>query len=147
MTNEEKYAQLLSQSAIATALETKKRGIKANFKPSKKHEEPSVFDMISENKSYDVMVVIEEFAKLANTSKQEMLGYSRKLPLANARHVLFCVLHDILKLSNPQIGRIFKRDPTTVLYSAERGRQIVDNNEFIIGHINKVLATAKFKEE
>lgn len=143
MTMEERYAQLLSQSAMATALETKKRGNKANYNSPSKQKDPCVFDMVREGNMHDINLIIEEFAKMANASKEEMLGFSRKLPLANARHVLICVLHDIVRMSNPQIGRIFARDPTTVLHSNERGRKIIEQNSFLLDHINQVLLKAR----
>jgi chromosomal replication initiation ATPase DnaA len=144
MTSEERYAQLLSRSALETALETKKRGVKANFKPAQK-KDPCVFDFVQEDNQHDINVIIDEFSRLSNSTREDMMGYSRKLPLANARHVLFCVLHDIVRMSNPQIARIFKRDASTVLHSSERGREIIDENKFLLEHINEILSKARSK--
>lgn len=128
---------------METALESKRRGNKANYKPPKQVEDPCVFDLVREDNMHDIHLVIDEFARMANASREEMLGYSRKMPLVNARHVLLCVLHDIIRLSNPQIGRIFKRDPTTILHSTKRGRKIINDNKFVLEHINQVLKKAR----
>lgn len=52
----------------------------------------------------------------------EIIGPSRKPRFAPARIELYGRLHDELGVSFPQIGRIFGRDHTTVLYGVRRWR-------------------------
>ena len=140
MTIEEKYALLLSRSAEETALEMKKRS-EANQDKQKERRDPCIFDFVQNNK-YNINIIIDEFCRLSNSTREEMMGYSRKMPLANARHVLLCVLHEMAQMSNPQIARIFKRDASTVFHSCERGREIINENKFLMEHINDALIKA-----
>ncbi len=138
MTDEERYAILLARSAAKTAIAMKRKADIAKAKAK-----PSIFDMVSENNSYDVMVIVDQFAELSNTTREGMLGNSRKMPLSTARHVLLYALHEIVGLSTPQLGRIFNRDHSTILNSVWAGRKIVSQNAFLKKHIDEAVEKAR----
>ncbi len=140
--DEELYAKLLAGSAIETRLAQKRRQITVPNQAAK-FKAASVFDQIGVGTSHDVMVLIEEFARMANTTSEEIVGSTRKAPIVNARHVMFYVMHEHLNMSNHQIGRICNRDASTVQTGRDSGQRIVEENKFLLKHIQEALEKAK----
>jgi chromosomal replication initiation ATPase DnaA len=140
--NEETYAQLLEQSARRTSL-----ALKANKIAEKKSKSFDgfihVFHEVRENNNHDIEVLLEEFANLSATTIDVLLSRDRTAVIANTRNVLFYVMHKYTGLSNPQIARIFQRDPSTVQTGRVRGKNIVDKNKFLVDVIQDALNKAK----
>lgn len=145
--DEKQYAILLAKSAAETAIAMNPKNTNRNNRPPLLKIKPSIFDMITENNSYDVMLIINEFANLSNTTTEEILGDSRKMPLCAARHVLIYALYETIGLSAPQLGRIFNRDHSTILNSIHAGEKIVFKNAFLKKHIDGAFEKAKLEYE
>lgn len=70
---------------------------------------------------YKPSEIIEITAEFFNTTTTELLGQSRKRPVANARQVAMYVMRELTELSYPEIGREFGgRDHTTVIHAVQR---------------------------
>lgn len=143
--NEEAYAKLLEQSAKRTSLAIKAK--KSEHKRDASIERlVCAFHEVRENNNHNITILIEEFAKLSATSVDVLLSRDRTEVVANTRNVLFYVMHKHTGLSNLQIARIFRRDPSTVQTGKFRGKDIVDKNKFLIDIINDALNKAKTEE-
>lgn len=64
--------------------------------------------------------IIEETAKYFNFSAQELTGKSRVSPIVNARQIAMYLIKQLTNLSGPEIGKLFNRDNSTVLYSIDQ---------------------------
>ena len=64
--------------------------------------------------------IIEETAKYYNFSAQELTGKSRVSPIVNARQIAMYLIKQLTNLSGPEIGKLFNRDNSTVLYSIDQ---------------------------
>ena len=70
------------------------------------------------------MSLIEMIASERGFTLEEMLSPSRRHPICRARWVAWHQLY-LKGLSSPQIGEIFRRHHTTILYGLSRMREIV----------------------
>lgn len=61
----------------------------------------------------------------------QLKGDSREQALVYARHECYYVLHQI-GLSSSQIGRIMKRDHTSILHGIKNHRYRVDRGDFLL---------------
>jgi len=143
--NEEVYAELLQQSAKQTLL-----ALKAKKSEEKTHtsfeRSVHVFHEVRKNNNHSITILIEEFANLSATTIDVLLSRNRTAVIANTRDVLFYVMHKYTGLSNPQIARIFQRDPSTIQTGRVRGKDIVDKNKFLVEVIHNVLNKAKMEK-
>lgn len=140
--NEEVYAEMLQESAKRTSFALKEqRCTEKNLTLFERSVH--VFHEVRESNNHDINILIEEFAKLAATTVDTLLGRDRTLVIANTRNVMFYVLHKHIGLSNPQIARIFNRDPSTVQTGRVRGKSIVNNNQFLVHVIKEVVNKSK----
>jgi len=142
--NEEAYAKLLEQSAKRTSLAIKAK--KSEYRNASIEIMVCAFHEVRENNNHNITILIEEFAKLSATSVDVLLSRDRTGIVANTRNVLFYVMHKHTGLSNLQIARIFRRDPSTVQTGRVRGKDIVDKNKFLIEIINDALNKAQMEE-
>jgi chromosomal replication initiator protein len=70
---------------------------------------------------YKPSEIIEITAEFFNTTTAELLGQSRRRPIANARQVAMYIVRELTELSYPEIGREFgDRDHTTVIHAVQR---------------------------
>lgn len=63
--------------------------------------------------------VIHEVAQLAGVTPADITGRSRKRKFAYARQMAMLICRDYVAASYPEIGRVFNRDHSTVMYSIE----------------------------
>lgn len=71
-----------------------------------------------------MMDQIEQMAWDGGFTLGEVLGPGRQAPLAHLRFKIWRVLSRNYDMSSPQIGRVFKRDHTSILYGLKRAQEL-----------------------
>lgn len=71
----------------------------------------------------DPMQIIRQVAAINDVTMDQILGDSRRRPIAWARQHAYERLYRETRLSLPGIARIFKKDHTTVLYGILKHRK------------------------
>lgn len=71
--------------------------------------------LVAENQPAWKMIVVDVCAE-TGVSMEEIFGSDRTRYVAHARQECFLRIRDATELSLPYIGRLFKRDHTTVLH-------------------------------
>lgn len=66
--------------------------------------------------------LVDNMARMYGYERDDVLGKSRPSGLIRARFHIYTVLRDELKMSYSQIGRVMKRDHSTVMHGIERYR-------------------------
>lgn len=64
--------------------------------------------------------IIEETAKYFNFDSADLTGKSRVSPIVNARQIAMYLVKQLTNLSGPEIGKLFNRDNSTVIYSIDQ---------------------------
>lgn len=78
----------------------------------------------------DAEAIIRCVCRYFNISVDDMLGKSRAKPFVQPRQLAMYLIRNHSGLSYPEIGRIFKRDHTTVLSACQRiTKDLVDGNK------------------
>ena len=95
----------------------------------------------------------KEYKKLINaifdyygTDKESLSGSSRKAYLVEARHIFAYCLREKFHLSFPAIGKILKRDHTTIIYSYNKISLFIDKNQRIKKLLKQLLGSEKVQE-
>ena len=64
--------------------------------------------------------IIEETAKYFNFDSADLTGKSRVSPIVNARQIAMYLIRQLTNLSGPEIGKLFNRANSTVIYSIDQ---------------------------
>lgn len=87
--------------------------------------------------------IINATSKVFNVRNDEIIGRTRNKAVASARQVVYMIARTSTEMTLPQIGKVMKRDHTTVLYGinkaserAEKDQQFAD----MIGEVRGRLA-------
>lgn len=84
------------------------------------------------NQSPAWQAIIQKVAQKLNLKPGDLTGMSRKHEVAQARQIAMCLCRTKLRLSYPELGRLFGgRDHSTVLYAIRKIQQL--------RHVDKVL--------
>ncbi len=75
--------------------------------------------------------IISAVAKFYNLKVKDIKGRSRKATIAMSRQIAMYLLRDVISLSFPAIGRVFRRDHTTTIYAYRKIEKEIANNETI----------------
>lgn len=67
--------------------------------------------------------VINEVAKAAKIKPAQIIGKDRTRLTSRARQVAMLICRDYCGASYPEIGRVFQRDHTTVIYNVEKASE------------------------
>lgn len=85
----------------------------------------------------DVLRVIMEGA---NLPKKIIIGMSREAHIVTARHVAIYVMRDLCGETLMNIGKIFNRDHTTILYSIQHVMKMIELQDYhyvkLLGFVN-----------
>lgn len=106
----------------------------------------SIKNMIVKANNYDLRVVVNEFAKLAEVKPEDFLKHDRSKPIADWRHVLIFSIKLYTGLSYPKIALMMERDNSTVLHAVKMGEKIVKANPFLYETIEKVFDKAEWED-
>lgn len=114
------------------------QGVEADIELAKK-----ILNLNSAVKKISVEDIINKTAKFFGVKKEDVLSCSRSKDIANARRLAMYLSREITQMSLPEIGAIFGKNHTTVLYSWEKVKKeaAVDKklNE-TIDELNKFIA-------
>ena len=77
----------------------------------------------------DPREIITVTATFFNTTPVELLGQSRKRPIAIARQIAMYIMRELTELSYPEIGREFGgRDHTTVIHAVQKVQNVMQTS-------------------
>ena len=114
------------------------QGVEADIELAKK-----ILNLNLAVKKISVEDIINKTAKFFGVKKEDVLSCSRSKDIANARRLAMYLSREITQMSLPEIGAIFGKNHTTVLYSWEKVKKeaAVDKklNE-TIDELNKFIA-------
>ena len=76
-------------------------------------------DLLGDTEPLNVTIdkIFAAVYKKYNVAKDELVGKRRNKEIANARHIAVYLIREITEISLPNIGKIFDRDHTTILFS------------------------------
>lgn len=86
----------------------------------------------------EATIPIEEYAKQNNVSQSDLIGKSRKTHHAIARFVYWRMLKNA-GLSIKEIGDMFFRDSSTILYGLKQIQNYIDVEDPIINNYEKYI--------
>ncbi|QGZ97185.1 chromosomal replication initiator protein DnaA [Mycoplasma sp. NEAQ87857] len=104
-------------------------------------------DQLNKNNSYEVILeafknivkdtnnvspesIIKEVAKYYNVNIKEVVGKTRISDVVLARHISMNLIHQMLKLTSVEIGKIFNRDHSTVLNAFKKYKNADDKKSW-----------------
>jgi chromosomal replication initiator protein len=74
-------------------------------------------------------------------SEADLLGPSRKQPLAQKRQIAMYLCRELTDLSLPKIGKAFGgRDHTTVLHAVERVKSLIQSDKVVFDEVTTLTA-------
>lgn len=82
--------------------------------------------------------VIHELSQLAKVGGATIIGESRSQHIVRLRHIAIYAVHSICGLSSTQIGDIFCRDHSTILYALKRSKKLMDENPSLAELYNQI---------
>ena len=130
-------------NAIETYIECYVSVIAPNGTTGKTELAQKVLNLGANTKIITLDDIIEKTAKYFGIKKDEILSSGRSKDIANARRLAMYLSREITQMSLPEIGAIFGKNHTTVLYSWEKVKKeaAVDKklNE-TIDELNKFIA-------
>lgn len=81
--------------------------------------------------------ILDLISKVSNLSVDEVLSSSRQADIAIARQLAMYCCKEFLALSLPAVGKIFKRDHTTVMHAIKKvGKDLESNSHNLAGKIS-----------
>lgn len=87
------------------------------------------------------MDIINAVSEATKVSREDMMGRSRKKPIADARHICVYVMFLRLKMNVSEIGREVGRDYKTVMHSVDRAKHMKSSSNRKAALIGKILNT------
>jgi chromosomal replication initiator protein len=92
-----------------------------------------------EAKAIDPPMILQATAEAYGLSVAELVGASRKQPLAQCRQVAMYLCRELTSLSLPRIGEIFGgRDHTTVMYAIDRVKKIMETEREVYDRVQEL---------
>jgi chromosomal replication initiator protein len=85
--------------------------------------------------------VLQIVAKLHSTTQSEIIGKSRDKNVSTARQIIMYLWHKNFGLSLPIIGKMLKRDHTTILHGTQKIQKEIQNDPQIAIKIKEILKT------
>ena len=76
--------------------------------------------------------IISEIAERFGTSKDEIVGRSKKGFIVVPRHIIYYLLKEKVGLSSPAIGKLLRRDHTTVLYGHKKIQNLIATSKITL---------------
>jgi chromosomal replication initiator protein len=106
-------------------------------------------DQILKTENFDTEVIINKtpekvlqiVAKLHSTTQSEIIGKNRDKNVSTARQIIMYLWHKNFGLSLPIIGKMLKRDHTTILHGTQKIQKEIQNDPQIASKIKEILKT------
>ncbi len=88
-------------------------------------------DVVSETLPEPVTVekIVDEISRTYNVSSEDIYSRKKQADIAYARQVSMYVVNQVMSLSSTEIGKRFNKDHTTVLYTIEKIKAKLKENE------------------
>lgn len=102
-----------------------------------------VLEKEMEYKPVKVEDIQQVVAKRYNIDIKELLSKKRSDEIAFPRQLTMYLIRNLTDLSTVQIGEIFNRDHTTVMYACEKIREKLETDPFFSALVNKIIDEIK----
>ncbi len=88
-------------------------------------------DVVNETLPEPITVekVVEEISRTYNVSTDDIFSKRKNADIAYARQISIYVVSKVINLSSTEIGRKFGKDHTTILYTVNKVKEILKNND------------------
>ena len=88
-------------------------------------------DVVSETLPEPITVenVVDEISRTYNVSAEDIFSKRKNADIAYARQVSIYVVSKVINLSSTEIGKKFGKDHTTILYTINKMKDILKNND------------------
>lgn len=88
-------------------------------------------DIVTESTPEPVTVdmIVGEISRTYNVSVEDIYSKKKSSEIAHARQVSMYIVNQVMKLSSTEIGKKFNKDHTTVLYTVDKIKKELKNNE------------------
>lgn len=102
-------------------------------------------DVVSESLPEPVTVerIIEEVSRTYNIASEDIYSRKKSADIAHARQVSMYIVSVVMSLSSTEIGKKFNKDHTTVLYTVEKIKKQLKNNESEKKLIDDIIKNVK----
>jgi chromosomal replication initiator protein len=97
-----------------------------------------------EAKAIDPPMILRVTAEAYGLTVAELIGPSRKQPLAQCRQVAMYLCRELTSLSLPRIGEVFGgRDHTTVMYAIDRVKKIMETERPVYDRVQELSSNLR----
>jgi chromosomal replication initiator protein len=97
-----------------------------------------------EAKAIDPPMILQATAEAYGLTIADLVGTSRKQPLAQCRQVAMYLCRDLTSLSLPRIGEVFGgRDHTTVMYAIDRVKKIMETEREVYDRVQELSSNLR----
>ncbi len=109
--------------------------------------ETTLSDFVSSRtneRSFSPAEIIYATAAFFDLTAEDLLGHSRKRPIATARQIAMYVVRELTELSYPAIGRAFGgKDHTTVMHSVEKVQSSMSTSVEVFQQVDQLFKTLR----
>ncbi len=88
-------------------------------------------DVVNETMPDPVTVekIVEEVSRTYNVSTEDIFSKKKSADIAKARQISIYIVHTVMGLSSTEIGKKFNKDHTTILYTTDKIKKLIKQNE------------------
>ena len=102
-------------------------------------------DVVSETLPEPVTVekIVEEVSRTYNISSEDIYSRKKQADIAYARQISMYIVNQVMSLSSTDIGKKFNKDHTTVLYTIEKIKSKLKENEYERKLVDDIIKNVK----
>ena len=102
-------------------------------------------DVVSETLPEPVTVekIVEEVSRTYNVSSEDIYSRKKQADIAYARQISMYIVNQVMSLSSTDIGKKFNKDHTTVLYTIEKIKTKLKENEYERKLVDDIIKNVK----
>lgn len=100
---------------------------------------PSNQDSFLDYEKKIIEEIIDHVAKEFSVDREKLLSHRREKECASARHIAMFIFKEKLGLSYNQIGKIFQKDHSTVIYAVDKMRKKLRTDHGLKEQVSKML--------
>lgn len=102
-------------------------------------------DVVSESLPEPVTVekIVEEVSRTYNVSSEDIYSRKKQADIAFARQISMYIVNQVMSLSSTEIGKKFNKDHTTVLYTIEKIKSKLKENEYERKLVEDIIKNVK----
>ncbi len=87
--------------------------------------------------------IVNEVSRTYNVSIEDIFSKKKSADIAFARQVSIYIVHQMMDMSSTEIGKKFSKDHTTILYTVEKIKKLLKNNESEKKLIDDIMKNVK----